>query len=1208
MMKLSVIACLALVCAASSVSAYFELDSRIMGEPTKTVLADGRIKYEFAPKDREPFPKDVVIPAPTASRKAKADKAAGASMSIDETLDTDDSVHKQMVREIGQGHHFSLKGHTAEKAFAIVRKELEVVKLEEHVDMSKMICHDDGDQNMRLSLFSVSKTLMTWLHEKSQHLVISAHANQHTCHGEPILRRVTSVKVFGEEVLLLTDKARYEEIFDEADVHMEVKHPHLTHMDSDTDLFEHDADAEDHGVYARDEKETQQVNYASKNFKTLGAAAVTKSKELFYGEMSMDASAKAPMPLELETELNERQAKKAGWFKKAWKRVKKRVKKAFKRVVKSVKSTVSRVVKNVARGVKKVVNAVKKLLTINVNKNIDKRVTFQRSYTKNIKGVIVSFDFKFWTGFTFKLLIKTNRLYTFHASVYGGLNFGGGAKLPRKTRPDKAQSTMYTIPGPNIVFAIGPVPVWIKISVPIIGGWGVQGMSASFEVGFRVSASARFGVEYTRSRGFRTIADRYFRRSHTVKYDYNLQANAFLGAQIKFALYSFVAAFAQLNLDMGLLLTSRDPRCSLIKLTADLSVAVSAGLSINIRVLKFKIYAKKWGPWRIFKKGWRVINLCKKKPTWLAPGSKCRGNKCRELGLADADAEPLALLPATDGEEHMRIAQQLAGTSDDESGTEPVTTLSEDDSGMTWETEVKCNTGDKEEYAFTTQGFFSNDSTLFYITVSRNITDKDGDGYDLVQQEFLAYTDRNLSLGAKINATLVAPTAYNAAALGLDLEDLQDLTVDNKGSDNVSFVSINYVVMTFGATDLAEVAFEPENLCAPVDANGNKLPIKTKTLDVNKTAPAPPADGTYFGRMFASFGKQLWPAFVSMITDVLVVILVLAIIEMVAGHFVYKLVPQEHWPKNKQTVRIREKIYAVVAIVVGILAYIVFIVGINITFAEITGAQLIKNFTAPKVEDESMYVVASGINTIVWQFKGSGIKYRFCPQYGECSPDCRDFCKDVDYTWTTAAWPYCPEDAVATDNGGCTKWAFDAILWGIFSFLFLTVGTVVSLVKFDTVYRRMPAFHSCIMLSLMFLCLLWRRITSFMEEVEARFFEPSDEMVEEYTLYINSTSMDCWKTAITLFSMAVGFIGIAGIFEMYSFYKATLSGAITHWDDSFEKDGKDMNENGSGSPKSGYQDGSEALPAANPPSELRFDQNVLNDLENLDNENGLAQA
>lgn len=1148
----SAVAVLVLASFSGTATAYFELDERLLGKPIKSSLADGRIKFEFEHKHRVPFPEGVTIPAPTKSLKKVTDEQTGAM----DYSKTDGESAQKLLSDIGSSHYFSLKAHSkpSEKAFVVMKAHWEVVKLEEHVDVARIICHDKGDQNMRMSLFGLSAPLLELLAKKPESVILTAHANQHTCHGQPIFRRVTAVKVFGEEALLVTDKARYEHIFDEADMHMEVKHPHLTHINSDEQLHEFNARAEDHGAYDRDlEKETVDVNFASKNRNTLGAAATPKSSELLFPRQKMQGTRHAPTPAELEQELSARVAKRQGFFKKAFKSVVKAVSNVVKAVVTTVKQTVSAIVENVAKGITAVVDAVKKLLTINVDKDINMEASFGKSYTKNLAGVELTFDFKFWAGFDFKLYIKTNSLNVFHASVYGGLEFGGGAELPPKDGVAQAQSTLYEIKGPTITFSIGPVPVWIAISVPIIAGWSTTGLERSFDVGFRVTAEARFGVEYLKDSGFRTIADREFVRKHWIKYDLDVHATASLGAQVKFALYSFVSAYAQLTIDATAGITTRNPECTLIKITADLGVTISAGLSINIEVLSFKIFAKEWGPYRVYSQSWRLLNVCKQRPAWMSPEEKCSGNTCSNKMLA---------LPSSASVSD-RAATVLSSTDSD--ATTPLLKVDADDSGMSWNVLVQCPAAERTSYLFDTIGFFNNDTTLFYISISRNVTATDG-GFDLVYQTMLAYADEPVTLGATLNATLVEPTQQNAEELGLPWEDVKALSRRDKGSDNVSFVEVEYVIITFSKTDLAQAVIDPSGLCKPQDG----APMTAVGAAVNKTAPSAPAEGTFGGRMFASFGKQLWPSFVRMVSGVLVTVLIIAVIEMVLGYYVVKVIPAEHWPKTRQDPRIREKVYSVVAICVGILCFIIFVVGASIPFAEITGAQLIKNFTKPTNPDPSLYVVASGVNTIVWNFQGANIKYRYCPQYGSCSPDCRDYCKDTAYTWTTAQWPYCPSDAVATGNGGCTQWAFDAIINAIFAFLFLVVGVPVAMLKFDTVYRRGAAMHACLMLCGLFFSLLWRRVTSFMLEIESRFFDPANDMVYPYTLYMNKDSVGLFETAISIYWIMCGVVGVLLIYEMYCFYKMTLDGALVKWDASFENSDGSKRELEGVSPHSGY--------------------------------------
>merc|ERR1712000_482558 len=211
---------------------------------------------------------------------------------------------------------------------------------------------------------------------------------------------------------------------------------------------------------------------------------------------------------------------------------------------------------------------------------------------------------------------------------------------------------------------------------------------------------------------------------------------------------------------------------------------------------------------------------------------------------------------------------------------------------------------------------------------------------------------------------------------------------------------------------------------------------------------------------------------------------------------------------------------------------------------------------------EDSYLTASGVQTIVWKFTGASIELNKCPQYYPCSPDCRDLCKKQTRVWTNAPWPFCPDSAVVTDHGTCTKFAWDNILNAIFFVCFLFIGTVVAMKKCDTIYRRLICLHACLMLAGMFLNLMWRRMDSFMKEVEIQMFDPADQMIIPFDLAMNPDSTAAWQAAITIYWIMVGLVSVGMGYDMYLYRKDTMEGKITRFDDGFEANYQDAGSNG----------------------------------------------
>ena len=1146
----ALVAALAAVLTAADAHAYFELDESLIGTPTRTVLPDGRIHLRLQDKENEPFPAGAKFPA---------------------VEGVDESAYPELT-DAAAKHHYSVHGT------AVMQGHWQIFKLDEHVaDVASLICHDQGDKNMRISLFGVSPKLRDYLTTKVGSVVLTSSANKHVCHGAPIFRKVTSVRFFAasDEALLVTDNARYEELFDEAHIKMSIKHPKLTHMHSERPLPRFDRDARDHGVVRRDADETQNRRGASVVASaTAGSAAVPASYDRMYPRDASSSSSQAARAAGEEEESavmhsERRRAVAQGLFKK----LKKAVSKAVSKVVTTVKKTVSNVVQSVGKGITSVVNAVKNLLTVNCDIDKNLSVPFSKTYNKVLKGVEFDFEFDFEAGLDFELLIETNVLRKFHASVYGELEFTGGAELPARQYDDTAQSVLYTIGGPRITFAIGPVPVWIDISVPIIGGYDI-GVGYSAQVGFTVNAYARLGVEYTKASGFRMISERSFTKSHTLKYDLEFNAAPFLAAQAKFSLYSMVAGYAQLNVGLDVLLTTRNSAC-LIKLTADLFVRLSAGLDIEIGLLGFKIYEKSYGPSMLYQNQWSVVNVC-------TPRNGGGGGDAAAAAAA-ARLEMMA--------EHVDDARRLASAQ----GVQATLSLGPDDSGKVWSTLVTCSPA--ESYNFQVTGFFDDNATLLWLSVSRNLTlpVNGTPTYFLAQQGAIAYIDSALSLGMSARATLVAPTVANAVAFGLDGDALEALSqVASSDEANITALPITYLDVSFSPTDLASATFSNPNLCSPPGAPAGS--VTAASAKSNTTAPPPPPPGSFFGRMFAAFGKSILPSFLRLVTDVLVVVLAIAALEIVAAYLAPRFVGTEHFPKLRQTPRTREKVYAVVSVAVGLLCCTVFVVGSNLTFAEIVGAQLAANYTAPVNANPESFLVASGVDTIVWRFTGASIARRQCTQFYPCSPNCRDLCKTSTFSWTDAPWPYCPSDSVATEQGGCTKFAFDAALNAAFAVAFLVVGPVVALLKFDTVYRRLPVLHACVLLAGMFLALLWRRMGSFMKEVQLQMFSPADRMIIPFELYMNSDSQQTWEGAVGAFFVMAGLVGFGCMYDIYAFYKDTLEGRMVKFDDTFDVSGINTH----GEPVSSYKDAADVDEA--------FADTVAADLAGLSvvNDNELA--
>ena len=955
-------------------------------------------------------------------------------------------------------------------------------------------------------------------------IVVTAAPEVHTCHGEVFMRRLlaASYDAATQTLHATTIHARHADVFDDLDLTMTAARLTVTHEERDEHLaagseyFPHvndDAAAATGTPYPRPHearKEVEQVPDTSAlpaGMFTPVRAKGQKKPQGWWVKTADDASDDTADDVVLtgDAKATARRFKKQGFFKKVKKAVKKVVKKVsktVKKVASTIKSAASNVVSYAARAARAVVNAI--IPRINVDQNRVVRVAKdfgnERTYTK-IKSLYYRYYVHWEIGARFILKITDNRLEIAQASAFGGIranfvaNFSGAV-----SRSDTADKTLVTGTLPTITFSIGPVPVVITQKIPIVAGYDYDFNDSSYATGaLSMYGYVEVGFQYTRANGFRLISQREFTKSS--KLDYALQmrftGSAFIQVMYSGALYAMIVGSGIAQFDIQVNLDSAHPRCG-VQATLSCGLEFLVGLDIEVRILGFTIYERRWPRSRLFNQRWSLMNFCQ----------QVRGIS----GSYSSGSRNFAALALPSGEAAVRGFNTQDIPTVPASQTDNTNFVDSGSSGMVWTATQSCGSG--IEYNFALTGFFAdgdnddnatdapsaapvatggsvpaylNGTTLMYVTITRNVTNfalpaNDTARFRYATQRAFTGFEGMPRPGLVVTAEHVDENVFQQCGVNVSADAF---TTDDNSSSTLAFpTNVTVINLVFGAT-ISDLTVSVPGFCAVA-------PMPSRSQTVSPTVPQtaaglndllsiqfdPPKPYAYTIRI----GLALCLTF-----GILAMLLLLRQHKQTAERFQSQADPRG-W-----------QFTAFVAVFVPslILVTALGLAGWSFNYAVIDGMWANENASTDMAPDAYQYRE--------WTFKWWTITVKSCPQPDFCIPNCRANCSVEEYHYKTAPWPYCP-DCSAT-------YPWTVAMWSVMAF----VCVVACLIALVVLKRHVNRAVVCTFFSYMFALMVYltrQRIMINIRDAYLNYFAPANEMVVAYELELNATADKCWKAMV----------------------------------------------------------------------------------------------
>jgi len=990
-------------------------------------------------------------------------------------------------------------------------------------------------------------------------LVITAPVVGVSCHGEPLFRQVHDARYDADTdtLHLTTKKGRYDQVFDDMDVHFESSRLVQTH--SDDDVAEHGVGT---GVYpgleAPHASPFPRPPHAEIHHVEAEPTERPFAKEMLrsrFGDAvdAVDANGK-PVPLPgqprgwwlmekgLETADDDvavltddpdvtkkvaRRFKRQGWWKKVKKGVKKVVKKVSKavtkvwkkakaalkqvgsRIVAAVKSQVSKYAAKIAR----IATAIKRFaqaITGRVNVNVDLNKGFSGSFGgqgeyKKVKSLFYKYNLRWRAGVGFRFQISDNRLMIIRASAYGGAGVSFSAKFKGDIKlGDGADTILYTQDFPNINFVIVIVPVIITNKVPIVAGYSYEFSDNSWATAaLSLSGDLEAGFEYTRENGFRLIARREFTRSATL--DYSLQMEfigmAYMQLIYSGALYAMVVGSGIGQFDVMVNLNTQDANCG-VKAQISCGLELLVGLEIDIGLFGFTIWRKDFGRKSLFKKRWDIANFCRR-----VTGTSGSFGHSRDFHLLAANATQEGMID----------------------------TIGADDSGMTWTAQQSCGNGVVYDFAIT--GFFGENVPGADDDDDDNSTDSSvtppptpepptpvptpwptlPSGVSLINGSTLmtVIITRNVTnFSAPINDTGRYMYSTQRSLVGFEGLPRPGLAVRAEIVTEELFEEMGFANVTSSAfstdNNQSSVMANPQNVSfidfvfgSHVTTVQASVPsfcqprIDMRSQLVNGTLPS--GNAALNDLLTIQFDPP--KGFAYTIRVALALCLTFAFVSLLVLLRRQNRAP-ERFTQQADARGTDYKVLLGVFVPTVVLVTVLGLVGWSFEYAVIEGMWADQNATVPNLPDTYQWRQ--------WTFQWWSVTVMSCPQPEFCIPNCRDNCSTLVHNYKQAPWPYCP------DCNASYPWT--VAFFSVLAFL-CVIAAGVSIQVFDQkVKRALAVTFFSFMFSLM-VYMNMQRIMINIRDAYLDYFATAPEMVVAYGLTINPKAEKCWRGMV-----AFGFI------------------------------------------------------------------------------------
>jgi hypothetical protein len=422
---------------------------------------------------------------------------------------------------------------------------------------TKVKCSVQGESE--LTVMHPTEELLTALAKQNYvDTVITAHARHH-CDGKGIFRKVISVDISTDRVVIKTAPTTYTSVFKELSVVMETNHVHTV-----------DAPA----AVTSDLLLTQHRGYSTQSIWgdiTGACSSVVSGAE---NDLSDAASA--------------------------------------------VGSAVTTVANGVAAAASTVVNVVSGDYTADQTYNLP-GASWNPDLTQNYNWDMVSSNvnlaasFDFQPTVTFKLDISDWSLNNVEAYFTGDLTAGVKGQFSAtytNSFSDNQQVTVINLS--PISFMIGPVPVVLTPSIPINAGYTVN-IDGSLSVGATVTANAnvQYGFAYSPSTGHRTIQQ----DGYSYNYDFNPKTFS-----VAVGIKPFLQPILTVSIDyigtVGVgaaiyanILVQSNNDC-LFDLSINAQPVLSASASLGVSLAGHSIFSKSWGPYTLWSSTYPIYSYC----------------------------------------------------------------------------------------------------------------------------------------------------------------------------------------------------------------------------------------------------------------------------------------------------------------------------------------------------------------------------------------------------------------------------------------------------------------------------------------------------------------------------------------------------------------------------------------------------------------------
>ena len=335
------------------------------------------------------------------------------------------------------------------------------------------------------------------------------------------------------------------------------------------------------------------------------------------------------------------------WVRRTARAVVRAVRRVVRRVVSAVRNVVKRVVKFVKAAVKsvarafvaigkfivkvvKTVVAVVKFLVNALTGNIDlteRLVLASYSYNRNPDGsfkfnnyenqvVIARYQYYFEVSFNVRILVKTYKLKQVRLTFRG--EAGGGAEFILKEGVGEAEwsKLLLTVKLPTIKFFIGPVPVIIKLSLPITGKvTGTLEIKKEWKAWARAKLVVELGMNYEGGR-MKWIATKEFTFEKHLdplgEFEATVVVTPSVEVSLVASLYYIGGPFftVEIGVENTLTVALASPEC-VVSFGMRGLVKIGIGAQVDFKIGKFQIFGPKvWGPANIATISFPIMKYC----------------------------------------------------------------------------------------------------------------------------------------------------------------------------------------------------------------------------------------------------------------------------------------------------------------------------------------------------------------------------------------------------------------------------------------------------------------------------------------------------------------------------------------------------------------------------------------------------------------------